>query len=83
MLRRIKWMVIGAGMGVGGSWWARRKARRAAATLAPADVGRRVVAGASRRVQAARDDARAARLDTELRLRGGFAGDRQRSASSA
>jgi outer membrane protein TolC len=78
MLRRLRWMVIGAGMGLGGSWWARRKARRAAATLAPAEMGRRMVAGASRRVQAARQDARLARADTERRLKGGMAADRHR-----
>lgn len=79
MFRRLRWMAIGAGVGLGGSWWARRKARNAAANLAPADVGRRVMAGASRRVQAARTDARAARIDTELRLRGAVNGDRAAS----
>lgn len=78
MLRRLRWMVIGAGMGLGGSWWARRKARRAAAALAPVGMGRRMVAGASRRVEAARHDARLARVDTERRLKGRVASDRHR-----
>jgi hypothetical protein len=69
MLRRLRWMLIGVGIGAGGSWWARRKARRAAANLAPAVVGRRVVDSAGRRVRAARADGRAAMVGTERRLR--------------
>ena len=52
MLSRVRWMLFGVGLGAGGSWWARRQARRAAARLAPAAVGRRVVDGAGRRIRA-------------------------------
>jgi hypothetical protein len=62
-------MVIGAGLGAGGSWWAKRQARRVAVSLTPAVVGRRAVHGASQRVRAARHDARLARRMTEEQLR--------------
>lgn len=51
MASRVRWMMFGVGVGAGGSWWARRQARRAAAHLAPAAVGRRVVDGAGRRLR--------------------------------
>jgi hypothetical protein len=69
MLHRLRWMLIGMGLGAGGSWWARRKARRAAVNLTPVAVGRRVVDSAGRRVRAARDEGRAAMVGTEQRLR--------------
>ena len=51
MVSRLRWMLFGVGVGAGGSWWARRQARRAAARLAPAAVGRRMVDGAGRRIR--------------------------------
>jgi hypothetical protein len=69
MLRRLRWMLAGAGLGLGASWWAKRTARRAAATLRPAQVGSRVARDARGRVRAARLDARSARRATEQRLR--------------
>ena len=69
MLVRLRWLLAGMGMGVGGSWWAKRTARRAAASLRPAQVGTRVAREARRRVGAARLDARSARRETEGRLR--------------
>jgi hypothetical protein len=48
---RLRWMLFGVGVGAGGSWWARRQARRAAARLAPAAVGRRMVDSAGRRIR--------------------------------
>ena len=51
MVSRLRWMLFGVGLGAGGSWWARRQARRAAARSAPAAVGRRVVDRAGRRIR--------------------------------
>ena len=69
MLRRLRWMAAGAGLGLGGRWWVKRTARRATASLRPAEVSRRMAAGARLRVRAARLDASTARRDTEQRLR--------------
>lgn len=81
--KRIFWLGAGSVAGAVGSQWARRKARRAVETYAPAQMGQRIASGAEarlravgseaeQRVRAAVTEARAATADTEARLRNRF-----------
>lgn len=70
MFRRVRWMLIGAGVSLGSSWWAQRKARRTMARLTPAALRQKATQEVTERVRSAAEGAKAAMADTEARWRG-------------
>ena len=68
-MKRVIWMAAGAAMVTVGKRWTVRKAAVVADQFTPAAVGKRMAAGVSQRVDAAKREGRAAMADTEQRLR--------------
>jgi len=68
-MKRMIWMAAGAALATVGKRWTVRKAAAVTDQLAPAAVGKRMAAGVSQRVDAAKREGRAAMADTEQRLR--------------
>lgn len=69
MFRRVRWMLMGAGVGLGSSWWAQRKARRTMARLSPAVLRQKAAQEMVGRVRSAAEGAKSAMRDTEARWR--------------
>ncbi|MDH4148526.1 MAG: hypothetical protein OEY23_25510 [Acidimicrobiia bacterium] len=69
MMRRVRWMVMGAAAGWAGQNWARRQVRRLTQSLAPKPLGRAAAARVGGRLDDARREAQRARAETEQRLR--------------
>jgi hypothetical protein len=72
MLKRVRWVAVGYGLGAATSYFAARRVRRTAQKYAPNQVANRVgatVGGTARSVQSAVSEGRAAMRDREARLR--------------
>ncbi len=66
MPKRTRWLVTGVALGAGGSLWAQRKAKTAAARYGPAGI----VEATGRRIAAALADGREAMREREAQLKG-------------
>jgi|GEM_PF-3327885 len=77
MPKRTRWLVTGVALGAGGSLWAQRKAKTAAARYGPAGLAE----ATGRRVAAALADGREAMREREAQLKGGSS-DQDRPALS-
>lgn len=70
--KRVFWLTVGYGAGLGSSWYAARKVRAAARRYTPEGLGGRVsetVTGISRDVKAAVTEGRSAMREREAELR--------------
>ena len=72
MFKRLRWLTVGVAAGVGGSVWAQKKLKTAAARYGP--VG--VAGAAAARARDAFDEGRAAMRAREAELRGSAGGRR-------
>ncbi len=72
--KRVFWLTVGYGAGLGTSWYAARKVKAAARRYTPEGIGGRVtdtVGGISRDVRAAVSEGRSAMREREAELRRG------------
>jgi len=75
VLKRLTWLVVGFGAGLGSSWYVTRSVRRAIARYTPREVADRVnrsLLEAGRDLQAAVAEGRAAMHEREAELRAGL-----------
>lgn len=71
MFKRIRWMTVGAGLGVTGSVWARRRVLRLLRSYTPPEVASRAAASARNEWRAALAEGREAMRQREAELRSG------------
>jgi hypothetical protein len=72
VFKRLLWLSVGAALGLGSSWWAMAKVRRAVERLAPERVTQEVVTAArslGAQVRDALDEGRAGMREREAQLR--------------
>jgi hypothetical protein len=67
MIKRIRWIITGVALGVGGSAWVKRKARAAGARFGVAGV----TEAATKRARQAFEEGRSTMRQREAELRGG------------
>lgn len=67
MLKRLRWLLLGAALGVGGPAWLKRKARAAGYRYRPAGMAE----AATQRARAALEEGREAMHQREAELRAG------------
>ncbi|MGH8992815.1 MAG: hypothetical protein ACRDYV_12250 [Acidimicrobiia bacterium] len=69
MFKRVRWIVMGMGMGASGSVWVRRKMRRFLKSYTPPAVATRAAASAKDEFKAAWTEGREAMREREAELR--------------
>jgi hypothetical protein len=69
MLKRVRWLMAGAAVGFGGSFWFQRKMKAAASRYRPLGMA----GAAAARARDALEDGRTAMREREAELRGGTA----------
>ena len=72
MLKRVRWLVTGAAVGVGASWWTQRKVKAAASRYRPAGLAGTALEKAKAwpaEVRAALDEGRTTMRQREAELR--------------
>lgn len=70
MFKRVRWMVVGMGVGAGAQLWARRKVAHLAKRYSPPQVAGRAAMTARSEIKAAIDEGRTAMRRREAELRG-------------
>ncbi len=70
MFKRVRWIVMGMGMGATGSVWVRRRLRRFLKSYSPPAVATRAAASAKDEFKAAWTEGREAMRQREAELRG-------------
>ena len=76
LFKRVRWIVMGMGMGATGSVWVRRKLRRFLRSYTPPAVATRAAASAKDEFKAAWQEGRDAMRQREAELRGDASGPR-------
>ncbi len=79
--KRVFWLTVGYGAGLGSSWYTARKVRAAARRYTPEGLGERV-GGTVETVKAAAVEGRAAMRRREMQLRAGLDAPASRSRAS-
>lgn len=72
MFKRIRWVVVGVGLGAGGQLWVKRKVARLVERYSPPQVASRAATTARKELRAAVEEGRLAmrRRESELRSAG-------------